>query len=482
MKILIVINDYLNKSNGMCISTQRFVEQFRAAGHEVRIATNNRYGALDYPLDVVRIPVFSGIIEKEGFTFAHADVKVIRKAVAWADVVHVEDPFLVCRIAAIEARRAGKALTGTFHLYPENMTYAVGLGGFNLANRGFMHSFVAGVYNRCRFVQCPTSQVRDRLRCAGAKAELEVVSNGIAPEFIEAGRLRLEREGNAAGEALGTCAGVRSSAGGAGEAQVAEGLRREPGDARGGVALGFAGGFGHIGGSGNEAPSFDGVGGMAAGLAPLRVLSVGRLAVEKNQALLLEAVARARHGKEMRVVLAGKGPLEERLRRRAEDLGIAVDLGFREQDALRDLMCASDVYAHCADVEVEGMSCMEAFACGCVPLIGDAPLSSTKVFALTPHNLFRADDAGDLASRLDWMYENAGELRRLRSRYVEYAQTLSVRDCAAKVLDMMGRACAEAQAEQVRPGRRVRLSRDLGKTVRRLRRRSGREGRLDGRD
>ena len=50
MKILIVINDYLNKSNGMCISTQRFVEEFRAAGREVRIATNDRYGALDYPL------------------------------------------------------------------------------------------------------------------------------------------------------------------------------------------------------------------------------------------------------------------------------------------------------------------------------------------------------------------------------------------------------------------------------------------------
>lgn len=68
MKILIVINDYLNKSNGMCISTQRFVKEFQKMGHEVRIITNNRYGELDYSLDVVKIPVFSDVIEKEGYT------------------------------------------------------------------------------------------------------------------------------------------------------------------------------------------------------------------------------------------------------------------------------------------------------------------------------------------------------------------------------------------------------------------------------
>ena len=208
VKILIVINDYLNASNGMCISTQRFVEEFRAAGHEVRIATNDRYGALDYPLGLVRIPVFSGIIEKEGFTFARADMHVIRQAVAWADVVHVEDPFLVCRLAARQARRMGKPVTGTFHLYPENMTYAVHLGSSHLINGGFMRSFVSGVYDRCLHVQCPTAQVRDRLAAAGAKARLDVISNGIAQEFIDAGRRRME--GRVSAQAGETCGGDAS--------------------------------------------------------------------------------------------------------------------------------------------------------------------------------------------------------------------------------------------------------------------------------
>ena len=390
VKILIVINDYLNKSNGMCISTQRFVEEFRAAGHEVRIATNDRYGALDYPLGVVRIPVFSGIIEKEGFTFARADMRTIRKAVAWADAVHVEDPFLVCRLAAREARRAGKPVTGTFHLYPENMTYAVHLGEIDPVNRCFLRSFVSGVYNRCLCVQCPTAQVRDRLAEVGATAKLEVISNGIAQAFIDAGIRRLEA--SEASPAQQACAA--------------------------------------------NSPSV------------LRVLSVGRFAPEKNQATLLEAIAQAKHGEQIRVTLAGKGPIEAELRKKAADLGLNVDFGFFEQDKLRDLMCANDVYVHCAGVEVEGMSCMEAFACGCVPVISDASLSSTKAYALTKHNIFSHANAVDLAVKLDWLYENRSDLAALSRQYIEYAQGLGVHGCAEKVLAMMGEACNQVARSQ----------------------------------
>ena len=390
VKILIVINDYLNKSNGMCISTQRFVEEFRAAGHEVRIATNDRYGALDYPLGVVRIPVFSGIIEKEGFTFARADMRTIRKAVAWADVVHVEDPFLVCRLAAREARRAGKPVTGTFHLYPENMTYAVHLGEIDPVNRCFLRSFVSGVYNRCLCVQCPTAQVRDRLAEVGATAKLEVISNGIAQAFIDAGIRRLEA--SEASPAQQACAA--------------------------------------------NSPSV------------LRVLSVGRFAPEKNQATLLEAIAQAKHGGQMRVTLAGKGPIEAELRKKAADLGLNVDFGFFEQEELCDLMCANDVYVHCADVEVEGMSCMEAFACGCVPVISDASLSSTKAYALTEHNIFSHANAVDLAVKLDWLYENRSDLAALSRQYIEYAQGLGVHGCAERVLAMMEEACDQVARRQ----------------------------------
>ena len=241
-------------------------------------------------------------------------------------------------------------------------------------------------------MQCPTAQVRDRLAEVGATAKLEVISNGIAQAFIDAGKKRLE--------------------------------------------------------AGKVSP--DQQAGLADSPSVLHVLSVGRFAPEKNQATLLEAIAQAKHGKRMHVTLAGKGPIEVELRKKAVDLGLDVDFGFFEQDELRDLMCANDVYVHCADVEVEGMSCMEAFACGCVPVISDASLSSTKAYALTEHNIFSHANAADLAAKLDWLYENRSDLVALSRQYIEYAQGLGVRGCAEKVLAMMGEARDQVARDQVR--------------------------------
>lgn len=370
MKILIVINDYLNKSNGMCISTQRFVKEFQKMGHEVRIITNNRYGELDYSLDVVKIPIFSDVIEKEGYTFAKVNRDTIQRAVTWADVVHLEDPFLVCRRAAIEAKKLGKPVTGTFHMYPENMTYAVHMGHMHLVNYRFMRLFLKGVYNRCDYIHCPTKEVQKRLKRYHIKSKLEVISNGIDEYFLHQHRSH----------------------------------------------------------------EFDGT---------LRILSVGRYAVEKNQKVLIQAVAQSKYHDKIKLTIAGKGPLENELKALSDKLNIQVDYGFLSHDKLREKMLESDLYVHCANIEVEGMSCMEAFACGCVPLISDARLSSTKSFALHKCNLFKHGDALDLARKIDYFYEVSGLLYLQTTEYMRFAETMSVSLCAEKLINMMSRAIEE---------------------------------------
>lgn len=125
MKILIVIDDYFNKSNGMSISTQRFVKQFLKMGQDVRVLASIAGGEPDYPLSVMTIPIFKDIIAKEGFHFAKPEKAIIKKAVKWADLVHLEDPFPVCSYAGKIAKELKKPITGTFHLYPENLTASV---------------------------------------------------------------------------------------------------------------------------------------------------------------------------------------------------------------------------------------------------------------------------------------------------------------------------------------------------------------------
>ena len=92
---------------------------------------------------------------------------------------------------------------------------------------------------------------------------------------------------------------------------------------------------------------------------------------------------------------------------------------------------------HCADVEVEGMAPIEAFAAAAVPVIADSVLSSTVAYALGEHNRYPFSDAKALADRLDYWYEHPDELKKWRSKYRHYAKNLSVKYSAKKAIKML---------------------------------------------
>ena len=185
MKILIVIDDYFNKSNGMSISTQRFVKQFSKMGQDVRVLASIAGGEPDYPLSVMTIPIFKDIIAKEGFHFAKPEKAIIKKAVKWADLVHLEDPFPVCSYAGKIAKELKKPITGTFHLYPENLTASVPILDHPSINSTFMKIFRDTTFNYCNYLQCPTTKVKQRLQKYSFRSKLAVISNGISNYYLE---------------------------------------------------------------------------------------------------------------------------------------------------------------------------------------------------------------------------------------------------------------------------------------------------------
>lgn len=65
---------------------------------------------------------------------------------------------------------------------------------------------------------------------------------------------------------------------------------------------------------------------------------------------------------------------------------------FTRQELLNLLRCA-DLYCHPAEVEIESIACLEAIACGLVPVIADSPKSAAKAFALDDKSLFKNKDA-----------------------------------------------------------------------------------------
>lgn len=95
-------------------------------------------------------------------------------------------------------------------------------------------------------------------------------------------------------------------------------------------------------------------------------LYVGRLDREKNLALLLEAIARL-PDPDLRLLLVGRGTQAEALRRSAAAGRLGARLEFRRgarPDALPVYYQAADVFVFASTTETQGLSVLEAMACG----------------------------------------------------------------------------------------------------------------------
>ena len=178
------------------------------------------------------------------------------------------------------------------------------------------------------------------------------------------------------------------------------------------------------------------------------IISTGRYSNEKDQRTLIEAVKRSEHSSEIRLILAGKGPLEEKYRKLGKELPNPPVMKFYSQEELRKAVREADLYVHAANVEVEGMGCMEAFATGIVPVIADSELSSTSIYALSSENRYTAGNVLELKERIDYWFENRELLPARGEEYLELARTLSLKVTAVQSLEMIKEA-AKAGNKQV---------------------------------
>ena len=178
-------------------------------------------------------------------------------------------------------------------------------------------------------------------------------------------------------------------------------------------------------------------------LGRFNVLMVGRYAGEKRQDVLIAACARSRYAQQLQVILAGKGPLERKYRRLAEKLPNPIVMEFYTPERLLDILSMCDLYVHTSDAEIEAMSCMEAFACGLVPVIADSPRSATPQFALDERSLFPAGDSVALASRIDWWIDHPAQRQEMEVRYAEHAKQYALERSIQLTEEMFRQAIAE---------------------------------------
>lgn len=184
MKILLVIDDYISSNNGTTISCKRFAGELRRQGHEVKVLGTSLPDEPDmFRLEEYHLPIVDGLVRANDFHFSKVDMAVIRKAVAWADVVHCMMPFMLTYRTEQVVREMHKPATAAFHIQPENLLSAVRLGKWTLVNSALYAMWRKGIYDKFAFIHCPSEFMRQEMLNHRYKGDIRAISNGISDAF-----------------------------------------------------------------------------------------------------------------------------------------------------------------------------------------------------------------------------------------------------------------------------------------------------------
>ena len=409
LKLLFVINNLYTRGNGLSASARRTITLLRERGHDVRVLSSGtveqsqacNFTAPEFTLPARHFPLADAIISAQGYAFAKPKRKVIKQAVAWADVVHLEEPFGLQARTAHAAKHAGKPVLATYHIHPENITATIHLDGVWPLNALLLASWRRRIYALAQVVQCPSDSVRQRLQRWGLEDKLVTISNGVglAPSKPEVS---------------------------------AKTERREPGRQQA---------------EAKQAP----VKAQPESEQIYRLLVVGRFSREKDQATILKAMRHSRYASQIQLVFAGRGPTEKSLRRAANRLvrdGVlkhAPSFNFFDAAGLDAQAEQADLYIHAAFIEVEGLSCLEVLRHGVVPVIAHSPLTATSQFALDTHSRFKARDPKALARAIDYWLSDNGRRQTEAQKYLNIGAHYDINDCVSR-LESVYRKLASGKA------------------------------------
>lgn len=409
LKLLFVINNLYTRGNGLSASARRTITLLRERGHDVRVLSSGtveqaqacNFTAPEFTLPARHFPLADAIISAQGYAFAKPKRKVIKQAVAWADVVHLEEPFGLQARTVHVAKRVGTPVLATYHIHPENITATIHLDGLWPLNALLLASWRRRIYALARVVQCPSDSVHQRLQRWGLGDKLVTISNGVG----------LAPSKPAAGTKTECCAP---------DGRQVE-TKQTPGEAQ------------------------------PVGEQIYHLLVVGRFSREKDQATILKAMCHSRYASQIQLVFAGRGPTEKSLRRAASHLvrdGVlkhAPSFNFFDAAGLDTQAEQADLYIHAAFIEVEGLSCLEVLRHGVVPVIAHSPLTATSQFALDAHSRFKARDPKALARAIDYWLSDNDRRQTEAQKYLNIGAHYDINDCVSR-LELVYRKLASGKA------------------------------------
>jgi len=181
------------------------------------------------------------------------------------------------------------------------------------------------------------------------------------------------------------------------------------------------------------------------------IISVGRLAEEKNWVTLLQAFALAQKVQpNIRLVLLGDGPQADALRQLVGELGIADRVMFTGKvpfDEVPNYLKAADIFTFASITETQGIVTLEAMAAGLPSVAVDA--SGTRdILEDGKQGFLVQNDANDLANGILKLLDNQSLLGKFKSAALKTSRAYDNMSLARKMLKVYEQAIQDKKDEQ----------------------------------
>jgi glycosyltransferase involved in cell wall biosynthesis len=181
------------------------------------------------------------------------------------------------------------------------------------------------------------------------------------------------------------------------------------------------------------------------------LVSMGRLAMEKNWPTLLQAAQKVhRDHPEMRLVIIGDGPEKSALQEQAAELGIAERVTFTGELLFEDIpayLKAADLFMFASVTETQGLVTMEAMAAG-LPVVAVDASGTRDIVENGKQGFLVPNDPEALADSILRLLDSPEKMRKFQRKALQRAKAFDMENCAKQLVKVYEQAIEDKAAER----------------------------------
>lgn len=189
------------------------------------------------------------------------------------------------------------------------------------------------------------------------------------------------------------------------------------------------------------------------------IISIGRLAAEKNFETLIQAFAIvAQKHPDAILAIIGDGPDSGSLRKLAKNLGVIDRVDFVGQipfDLVPDYLKAADFFAFASTTETQGLVTLEAMAAD-LPVIAVDATGTSDIVENGKDGILTKNDPADLAQGIDRVLQDENLAKQLREGAIAKAQSFETIRVTRRLINVYQQAIEDKKAGRyIKPDKRT---------------------------